>query len=525
MVMTMETTAKLPGEGMKGDKPMEDQRRDIENREDDELEIDLVLLFKAFWKSFTKLWWLVLILVLAGAGGFYVFQSLRYEPMYASSATFTVATGDGESGTYNFYYNSNTADQMSKTFPYILDSSFFRSALLEQLGTDTLNGTITSETVENSNMVTMRVESSNPEDARKILDTALEIYPETARFVLGDIQFNYLDEPETPAEPYNQIGLRRTLFLGGAAGGLLGILILGLMALFRKTARNPEEMQKITSLRCLATIPQIPFKARKKNKQKRISVLDKRVSFGYRESLRALELRLENLLAKDGGKVLLISSTSSGEGKSTLAVNLSELLASRGKRVLLIDGDLRKQDDAAIIGLRDGAGLQEVINGEKTLKESLRRLKKSGIWFLGSRRTVKQPASVLGNPRVGQLIQGLKKEMDYIIIDTPPCEMFQDAGMLSDWADGILYVVKYDFIPQRRIWEGLSFLGGRNARILGYVFNCYPESVSEYGYGRYGYGRYGYGRYGYGKYGYGNGSYRQSDEQDTVYEGEEAENG
>ena len=232
---------------MKGDKPMEDQRRDIENREDDELEIDLVLLFKAFWKSFTKLWWLVLILVLAGAGGFYVFQSLRYEPMYASSATFTVATGDGESGTYNFYYNSNTADQMSKTFPYILDSSFFRSALLEQLGTDTLNGTITSETVENSNMVTMRVESSNPEDARKILDTALEIYPETARFVLGDIQFNYLDEPETPAEPYNQIGLRRTLFLGGAAGGLLGILILGLMALFRKTARNPEEMQKITS--------------------------------------------------------------------------------------------------------------------------------------------------------------------------------------------------------------------------------------------------------------------------------------
>ena len=140
--------------------------------------------------------------------------------------------------------------------------------------------------------------------------------------------------------------------------------------------------------------------------------------------------------------------------------------------MLLIDGDFRKQDDTAIIGLRDGAGLREVVSGEKTLKDSLRKLKRSGIWFLGSRRTVKQPASVLANPRLGQLIQGLKKEMDYIIIDTPPCEMFQDAGMLSDWADGILYVVKYDFIPQRRIWEGLSFLGDRNTKILGYVFNC-----------------------------------------------------
>ena len=113
--------------------------------------------------------------------------------------------------------------------------------------------------------------------------------------------------------------------------------------------------------------------------------------------------------------------------------------------------------------------------------------------------------------------------MDYIIIDTPPCEMFQDAGMLSDYADGILYVVKYDFIPQRRIWEGLSFLGGRSARILGYVFNSYPDSVSEYGYGRYGYGR--YGRYGYGKYGYGGGSYRQPYGQKNAYEEEEAENG
>ena len=503
---------------------MEDQRREIENREE-EIEIDLVLLFKAFWKSFARLWWLVLLLILGGATGFYAFQNLRYEPLYACSATFTVVTGDGENGTYNFYYNSNTADQMSRTFPYILDSSFFRSALLERLETDSLNGTITSETVENSNMVTMRAESPDPEEARRILDTALEIYPETARFVLGDIQFQYLDEPETPAAPYNQIGLKRTLALGGGAGALAGILILGLTALFRRTARNPEEMQKITSLRCLAMIPKVRFKARKKHKKQKLSVLDKRISYGYRESLRALQIRLENMLAKEEGKVLLVASTASGEGKSTLAVNLSELLAAKGKRVLLIDGDLRKQDDAGIIGLRDGAGLADIVRGEKTLKEGLRKLKKSGIWFLGSRRTVKQPASVLSNPRLGELIQALRKEMDFIIIDTPPCEMFQDAGMLSDFADGILYVVKYDFVPQRRIWEGLSFLGGRSARILGYVFNSYPESVSEYGYGRYGYGRYGYGRYGYGKYGYGGGSYRQPYGQKQAYEEEEAENG
>ena len=281
---------------------------------DDEMEIDLVLLVRTMWRSFLKLWWLVLILIAAGAGGFLIFQSVRYEPMYECSATFTVATGDSESGSYSFYYDMNTADQLSRTFPYILESNFFRSSLLEKLGTDTLNGTITSETIEESNVVTMRVESPSAQDARAILDAALEIYPETARFVLGDIQFNYLDEPETPAEPYNQIGTLRSLALGGAGGAVIALVILGMSALFRRTARNSEEMKQITSLRCLAAVPHVRSKARKTHKNRILSVREKRAPYGYRESIRALQVRLERAMKKNGGQILLITSTVSGEG-------------------------------------------------------------------------------------------------------------------------------------------------------------------------------------------------------------------
>lgn len=481
---------------------MEDQRKKIEeNREEDE--IDLVLLFKSFWRIFSRMWWLVVFLVLVGAAGFYGFQKFRNHPMYACSATFTVATGDGDSGTYNFYYNTNTADQLSKTFPYILNSSFFKSTLLEKLGEDTLNGTITSQTVENSNVVTMRVESSSPEESRKILDAALEIYPDTARFVLGDIQFSYLDEPETPTEPFNRVGTKRSLVYGGLGGALAGCMILGIMALLRKTARNPEEMRKITSLRCLAMIPKVRFKARKSGGKHRISVLDKRLSYGYRESLRALGLRLETAMEKEKGKVLLVTSTVSGEGKSTLAVNISEILAANGKNVTLIDGDLRKQEDAALLGVRDGAGIQDIVSGDRPVTDALRKLNKRGIWFVGSKKPVRQPAPVLSSPRIAQFIEALKKQMDYIVIDTSPCGLFQDAGILADLADGILYVVKYDEVSQRKIWEGISFLRERKAGFLGYVFNSYPESAGEYGYGRYGYGKYGYGRYGYGYRSYG----------------------
>lgn len=459
---------------------MEKERRNIPAEMEEE-EIDLGLLLITLWRSFRRFWWLVLLLAALGAAGFYGFQRFRYTPMYRSSATFTVTTEEGGSGTYSFYYDSTMADQMSRTFPYILDSSFFRSLLLERLGRDSLNGSITAETIEESNVVTMTAESRSPEDAYTILQGALEIYPEA---------------------PYNQISLKRGLVLGGCGGLLVALVILGLISLARKTARNPEEMQKITSLRCLASIPHVTFKARKKQGKSSLAVWEKRVQGGYKESIRALGIRVEKELKKLEGKILLVTSTVSGEGKSTLAMNLAAVLGEQGKKVLLVDGDLRKAADAGLLGAEKGSSLLD-LTGEVQKTIEIRKAGRGPFWLLGNGETLQQPAPVLSSPGVGKFLKKMRQKMDYIILDTPPAGMFQDAAILAEEADGILYAVKYDYVPQQRILEGFSSLGGSGAPILGYVFNDYPEASSEYGYGRYGYGRYGYGyrKYGYGKYG------------------------
>ena len=324
------------------------------------------------------------------------------------------------------------------------------------------------------------------------------------RIMLRQVKQSFLlNEPETPGAPYNQMSLPRSVVLGGAAGALVALCFLGITALFRKTARNPEEMKKVTSLRCLASIPHVRFKARKKQKNTSIFVWDNKVPYSYRESLRALQIRLEKELKKRSGKILLVTSTSAGEGKSSLAVNLAEMFAERGQEVLLIDGDLRKQADARMLRLRNGFSLADAAKGDKDPEELLRKVHKTSLWFLGGTRPIRQPAPALTSRKTVDFIRKVREKMDYIIIDTPPCEMFQDTGILADQADGILYVVKHDFASQQKIWEGISSLRGRKAAFLGYVFNDYPESVSEYGYGRYG----GYGNYGYRKnryrYGYG----------------------
>lgn len=466
-------------------------------------QIDLLELCAGMIKGLRRFWWLVLALTVAGAVGYCGYQQLFVKPMYRSSATFTVGTSENISGSYGFYYNSSTADQMSMTFPYILESSFFKGALMEQLGEDSVNGTITAETIPDSNVVTMSVESPDPAEAERILESALEIYPQTARFVLGEIEFQYLNEPEIPQSPCNRPQIGRSLGIGGAAGLMLGLLFLGVYALMRKTARSPEEMKTVTSLRCMAAVPQIQFKARKRNQDQSICVWEKRVNYGYRESLRALAMRLEKEMKKRGGKVLLIASTAAGEGKSTLAVNLAEILADKGSQVLLIDGDLRKQSDAQILKIQPGYSLEDVGREGRSERGLVRKVRHSTLWFLGGSAKVRQPASVLSSRKTVEFLENMRERMDYVIIDTPPCGLFQDAAVLADNADAVLYVVKYDFLPRQKIREGLSVLRGRRAPVIGYVFNGFPESVSECGYGRYGYGKYGYGyrKYGYSHYG------------------------
>lgn len=481
---------------------MDEQRIKESMINDDEIEIDLVELFFDFFKLLRKYWKLMIAVVIIVTVAFSGFRYLTYSPMYRCEATFTVATGnqDEESGvtSYDYYYSSTTADQLSKTFPYILESSYFNSMLLNKLGTDQLNGTLSAETVTDSNMVTMTVESSNPQDAMNILTGAIEIYPEVASFVLGTIQFHMVNNAQMPTVPYNQVTLVKTVGLGVLLGLAVGCMILGLMALFRKTVKNPEQMSKISSLKCLATIPKVKYKARHSQDTTRISVLDHRTSYNFKESMRSLQLHLERQMQRQTHKIIVVTSSISGEGKSTVSLNLAETFAANGKKVLLIDGDLRKPSLAHVLQCKDSKSLKEMYQRFADDMSAISKMTHDNLYFIGNHDAESNPVSVLSDQRLGQYLNQLKNSFDYIIIDTPPCGIFQDALMLQKYADALVYIVQYDTLTAQKIQEGLSLLRDDHC-VMGYVFNNYEKMTPDYGYGKYGYG---YG-YGYGKYNYG----------------------
>lgn len=482
---------------------------DEKELQQDELEIDLWVLFRDFIVGCTKFWWLVVLLAVIGAASMLLKDTGFYTPMYRSQATFTVTTNTSDNGSgYNFYYDSSTAQQLSLTFPYILSSDLLTDAIKQDMGTTSINGSISATAISDSNMITMSVISSDPEDAQAILESAIRVYPDVARFVIGPTKFNMIDAPTLPTEPYNQPRYSVNFAKGAFVGAAVGLGFIALYAFFRKTVHKEEEIRQVINLKCLASVPNLKQKKRKKQRKMPLpSILDRRIDPYFIENMDSLYLRIKHEMETRKGKTILVTSTVSGEGKSVVALNLAYELAKNKQHVLLIDADLRKQDLRRQLKISDfNDGLQILENGVDAAVHSISYLQDSGIYFLGGDKKVKDPSGLLSSENMETFMKFMHEYMDYVIIDAPPCEGFDDALILENYADGVLYVVKQDYVQKRRIVDSISMLADTQADLIGYVFNGVSHMMHGYGYGRYGYGGYGYySRYGrYGKsYGYG----------------------
>jgi capsular exopolysaccharide synthesis family protein len=217
-------------------------------------------------------------------------------------------------------------------------------------------------------------------------------------------------------------------------------------------------------------------------------------------------------------KILMVTSSVAGEGKSTVAANLAISMALKGKKVILVDCDLRNPSVGRIFNASEGnPGLVAVLNGKATLDEALVEVKNkevaSKLWLMPGADKESRLVEILGSEDMRSLIDRLREKADVVILDTPPSAVLVDAMMLVKHVDGIAYVVMRDYARRNIIFDGVQELSTSGAPIMGCILNGGRTRSGKYGYyGHYGYGRYGYGRYGYGygHYGYGYGESKKS---------------
>jgi len=169
-------------------------------------------------------------------------------------------------------------------------------------------------------------------------------------------------------------------------------------------------------------------------------------------------------------KVLLVTSALPSEGKTLTAVNLSLILQRSGSsRVLLVEADLRKPRIRDFLRNAPESGLAEILSGKVSTEEILEQSRGSDLRILTAGKEASNPVELLESPKWEEILTKVRESYDHIIIDAPPWLPFPDAAILSERADGVLFVVRIESTPRDAVLKCLETLDRR--RLLGVVAN------------------------------------------------------
>lgn len=410
-----------------------------------------------------------------------------YYPMYRASATFTVyVTNPLQSEIRS--YNTATAEQMAKTFPYILTSGALSERVMSTLGISAMPS-VTASVLSGTNIFTLTVTSADAQLAYDVLGAVIECYPDVAEFVVGPTVMNLLDESGLPTQPFNTLSYTSAVKRGVLLAALVWLAAVFVLASLRSTVHSEEELRRVLSLRTLGVLPVVRG-MKKSGARPRFDNASS--GTGFSEAVRLLRMRTEKELDERGMKVLLVSSAIPGEGKTTVAINLAAALAAHGKRVLLADCDLRNPSVAPAFGLENSTGLVEFLRGKAPYQDILRQSGIEGLYLVLAGAPASEDASeLLSRPECRQFMDACRKAFDYVILDTPPAALLVDASELAVLADGAVMTVRQNYAPRARIMEGAQVLSDSRLPLIGCVLN-YASGGAGYGgyYGR-AYGSYG----------------------------------
>lgn len=199
------------------------------------------------------------------------------------------------------------------------------------------------------------------------------------------------------------------------------------------------------------------------------------------ESYRTLRTNIQYSSFDKEYKVIMVTSSEPGEGKSTTAGNLALCLAQGDKKVILVDCDLRKPSLHKKFKVSNIIGLSDVIIGKEELVTAIHRYNKNLV-ILTSGKIPPNPSEMLSSKTMTVLLEELKNNFDYIILDTPPVQAVTDSQILSTKSDGTIIVVKAERTKKDSVENSINLLKKVNANIIGTVLNGVDNSRNKYYY-------------------------------------------
>ena len=238
---------------------------------------------------------------------------------------------------------------------------------------------------------------------------------------------------------------RLTMIVAILAGFGIGVVAIGLLERLDDSLRSGKQIEDLTGRPLVGMIPRLARRKLRQFTPARFAI--ENPTSAYAEALRSAFTAITLASVDEPPRVILVTSSLPGEGKSTFACSLAGLIARSNpvKRTVIVDCDLRRSSVVSSLGLpATGGTINEYLAGSKTLHQTLGRDESSGLYYIPAARNTANSAEILNSNTMRAFVQGLAGQFDLIILDTPPLKTVSDALVATQLADYIVFLVQWE---------------------------------------------------------------------------------
>jgi non-specific protein-tyrosine kinase len=319
--------------------------------------------------------------------------------------------------------------------------------------------------------------SSYQANYTQLLQSYEQLRMEEARTVSNVVQVEPAVAPQSPIRPRT---LMNTL-LAAVVGAMLAVGVVFLIEYLDDTIKTTEEANQLLNM------PVIGFIARIQDHSSGEPYVAREPRSPTAEAFRLLRTNIEFAAVDHPLRTLLVTCAEPGVGKTTVAANLAVIIAQTGKRVMLIDADLRRPMIHKFFDTHNRQGLTDLFVREIAVLDSVvRTWRMQNLTFITSGGLPPNPTELLGSKRMSQILDLLQKQVDIMIIDSPPVGAVTDSVVLASKVDAILVVIEPGRTRRETSVEAVEQLRRAGANLIGVVFNKVPLKRNGYGRGYYG---------------------------------------
>lgn len=437
---------------------------------------DIDRLIYAFKK---KIWFVLLATIIAGGCG-YLKTTKMHETYTAKVKIFSGKTeqitdeySKGELSEYSSLMN--TYIQLIKTNEFMGKVS--KKAGLKMPPEQLING-VQFGVTEGVPILEISYTSTEPDASKKIVTTIADEFSSGVGEIILGVHTKVIDEVNVITNYPN----KKNVIIFYLAFGILSSLgIIFILDYLDSTIKDKSDLEKRFKA---PVIGELPFN-NKKSKENEI-IIKTNFKNITSESYRKLRTSFEYSSIDKDIKTLVITSSESGEGKSTVCCNFAYVMSQSEKKVLIIDCDLRRPSIHRKLKISNNEGLTNYLIGKSNLKNIINNVCKN-LDVITAGEMPPSPADVLGSNKMQEFIREIEEDYDLIILDTPPVRAVTDGQVLAGKVDGTLFLVRAEKTKLDSINKGYKELEKVNANVIGIVIN--GESVDRkdayyYGYSK-----------------------------------------